>query len=103
MNSGIFVAQAAQGSPLGMLLPLVVMFGLYYILVLRPQQKQIQETQAMRNALKVGDAVLTTGGIHGKVVEVEAMTVTLDVATKTKIKFARESIARVLSSGSGDA
>lgn len=56
---------------------LVLMGIVFYLLLIRPQQKQRKQLNSMREALKVNDHVITIGGLHGKIVEVDGETVTL--------------------------
>ena len=74
------------------MLPAVIMI-LFYFMLLRPQQKQAREAQNFRDALKAGDQVITAGGIYGKVAEVAADYVMLEVASKTRIKVLRGQIS----------
>ncbi len=68
------LAQTASplgGGALDFLLPMVPVFAIFYFLVIRPQQKRMKEHQAMIDAVKRGDTVVTTGGIIGKVLRVQ--------------------------------
>ncbi len=56
---------------LGQFLPLIFLFGIFYFLIIRPQQKQQKEHAEMLQALKKGDKIITTGGLHAEVVKVE--------------------------------
>ncbi len=56
---------------IGQFLPLIFLFGIFYFLIIRPQQKQQKEHQAMLEALKKGDKIVTTGGLFAEVVKVE--------------------------------
>jgi len=56
---------------LGQFLPLIFLFGIFYFLIIRPQQKQQKEHQAMLEGLKKGDKIVTTGGLFADVVKVE--------------------------------
>ncbi|MEW6079024.1 MAG: preprotein translocase subunit YajC [Thermodesulfobacteriota bacterium] len=85
--------QAPQGSGLMGLAPLIFIFIIFYFLLIRPQQKKTKAHQEMLNALKVGDRVITGGGIYGKVAKVEDAVVALDIADKVRIKVSRQSIA----------
>ncbi len=75
------------------ILAIVVIF---YFLLLRPQQKQEKNRRHMLAALKVGDDVVTSGGMHGTVASMDADTVTVRVDQKIKLTFDRSGIARVL-------
>lgn len=60
-----------QGSMLGSLLPLIVLFGIFYFLIIRPQQKQQKEHNAMLEDLSKGDKIITTGGLIVEIIKVE--------------------------------
>ena len=64
-------AEQQEGSILTMLIPLIVMIGLFYFLMIRPENKRKKEAEQMRSAVKVGDNITTIGGIVGKVVNVK--------------------------------
>lgn len=59
------------GSLLGFLLPLIIMFAIFWFILIRPENKRKKEAEAMRNAVKVGDDIITIGGICGTVVNVK--------------------------------
>jgi preprotein translocase subunit YajC len=61
----------AQGSLLGSLLPLIVLFAIFYFLIIRPQQKQQKEHKAMMDALEKGDKIITNGGLIVEIAKVE--------------------------------
>ena len=89
-----------EQSSIPMLVPMVLIFLIFYVLVFRPQKKEQKEKQAMRDNLKKNDQTVTIGGIHGTVVLIKEKTVVLRVDDSTKIEFDKESIARVLKSKS---
>ena len=68
---GMGGAEGEGGSPLIAALPFVLIFGLFYLLILRPQQKQSRQKENMMKNIKRGDKVMTAGGIHGRVVNAE--------------------------------
>ncbi len=70
---------------MGSFLPLVLMFAVLYFLMIRPQQKKQKEQREMINALTVGDEVLTSGGIVGKITKVSDNFLTLQIAEGTEI------------------
>jgi preprotein translocase subunit YajC len=63
--------EAQQGSMLGSLLPLIVLFAIFYFLIIRPQQKQQKEHNAMLEALSNGDKIITTGGLIVEITKVQ--------------------------------
>ena len=71
-------------------------FAIFYFLLIRPQQKQRREREALLAAVKRGDRVVTSSGIHGTVTGLDDATVTLRVADQVKITFDRGSIGRVV-------
>ena len=75
------------------LLPLSVL-AIFYFLVFRPQQKQLSESKAFREGLKVGDEVVTAGGIFGRVARLETDEVELEVASKLKIRVLRSQVVQ---------
>lgn len=86
----------AQGQPSMMptILMLVAMFAILYFFMIRPQQKKQKEIQKFRNSLTVGQDIVTIGGMHGIIKSINDAdnTVTIEVATGVKIKFAKAAI-----------
>lgn len=82
------------------LLPLIILFVLMYFLMIRPQQQQARKRQAMLNALKVGDEVVTIGGIHGSIRAIDDTTIMLQVAPNVQMKFNRSAVGSVRESQS---
>lgn len=81
----------------GTLLPLILLLLIMYFLLIRPQKKREKEVNAMRNAIQVGDEVITIGGICGKVVKTKEETLVIQVgADKTKFEVMRWSISKVV-------
>lgn len=92
-------AQAAGGGAAAFtsFMPLILIFGIMYFLLIRPQQKKAREHREMVAALRRGDSVLTQGGIIGKVVRVkEDGEVEVEIADGVKVRVARNTIAQVL-------
>ncbi|HXG15135.1 MAG TPA: preprotein translocase subunit YajC [Calidithermus sp.] len=71
-------------------------FAIFYFLLIRPQQKQRRERERMLAALKKGDRVVTTSGLHGTITGLTEHTVTLRVADQVKLEFDRSAVGRVL-------
>lgn len=78
-----------------LVLYMAVFFGIMYFLMIRPQQKQAKQRQALLNSLRAGDKVITTGGIYGKIKKVKDNSVILQVADKVEIELARAGVASV--------
>lgn len=96
-NQGAPGAQGAGGfGDWSFIIMMVVIFGIFYFLMIRPQQKKQKELKAMLDNLAYGDTVMTSGGIHGKVTGLADAVVTLEIADKVRIKIARSAIGAVL-------
>lgn len=78
--------------------PLILIFAIMYLLLIRPQQKKAKEHQAMVAALRRGDQVVTAGGIMGKVSKVkDEREVELEIATGINVRVVRNTITQVVS------
>ena len=78
------------------LLLIIIMFVAMWLIIIRPAQKRQKATQEMQNNLKRGDKVVTIGGLHGEVDSLEDSVVYLIVDGKTRLKFERQAIGRVI-------
>jgi len=96
---GAGAGQGGQGGGFSAIVPLILMFAIFYFLLIRPQQKKAKEHREMVNNLKKGDRVITSGGIHGKITSLDEGTVTVEIADKVKIKVLRGNIS-VINEGS---
>jgi len=92
----------ARPSMIETIMPFLLMFGVMYFLILRPQQKKMKEQQAMLSALVAGDAVITTSGILGTVRELSDKVVGLEIANNVQIKVLRSQISQKLKNGVQD-
>lgn len=98
---GIAYAMGPSGASQGGLaaftgfIPLVIIFAIFYFLLIRPQQKQLKAQKAMLESLKVGDSVVTSGGLHGKIVGVTETILTLEIAKDVKVKIEKGSVTDV--------
>jgi len=81
---------------LGPFVPLILLFVVFYFLLIRPQQKQQKARKEMLSALKKGDRVVTIGGIHGVIKEIDDTTMSLRVADNLNLKLARAAVDRVV-------
>jgi preprotein translocase subunit YajC len=93
------VPPGGAGGPAAFVQPLILfaaMFAIFYFIVLRPQQRQKAERERMLAALKKGDRVVTSSGMHGTIVTLGEHTVTLRVADQVKVEFDRAAIGRVV-------
>jgi len=90
----LFLFQSGVGG-FGFLLPMVLVFGVFYLLLIRPQQRKQRELQSTIAQLKAGDRVITTGGIVGKITEVRDTSFLIRSADKTILEIARTAVAGV--------
>lgn len=88
------------GGALDFLIPMIPVFAIFYFLVIRPQQKRLKEHQAMIDAVKRGDTIVTTGGIIGKVVRIGAEgELRVEIANNVQIQIVRSAISEVRTRG----
>ena len=92
-----------QGSPLGFLLPMLIIFAAFYFLLIRPQHKRQKAHNELVAALSTGDEVLTAGGILGKVTAVSDHYATLKIADNVEIKVQKSTVSAVVPKGTFDA
>ena len=91
-------AAGGAGSAVASFLPLILIFGIMYILLIRPQQKKAKDLKAMVEAVRRGDQVLTAGGIIGKVVKVgDDNVLEIEIAEDVKVKVVKHTITQVMS------
>ena len=82
---------AQQGGLLSFL-PFVIILAIFYFLILMPMQRRQKKVQEFQESLKVGDKIVTTGGIYGQITRVNDKSVQLQVADKVRIEIARASV-----------
>ncbi|MBS1255124.1 MAG: Sec translocon accessory complex subunit YajC [Deltaproteobacteria bacterium] len=95
-------ADSASGSPFFQFIPLVLILGVFWFLIIRPQQKKQKEHQRMVDSLRKGDKVVSNGGIFGTIVKVGDDRVTLEIASKVQIQLERQQVARTDKKAGGD-
>ena len=86
---------AAAPGPLAMLFPFVIMFGIFYLVVFRPQAKTQKQHAEMLKNLKKNDVVVTSGGLIGTVVNVKPDAITLRIDDNVRVEVERSAITRV--------
>ncbi|MBN8236752.1 preprotein translocase subunit YajC [Halobacillus kuroshimensis] len=74
------------------LLPIILMFVIFYFLLIRPQQKKQKQVQQMQSDLQKGDKIITIGGMHGTIHAIDEGTLVISVQDGTQMKFDRSSI-----------
>lgn len=87
------MAQGAATGGLMAFLPLIIIMGIFYVLLILPAQRRQKKTQEMINALKNGDKVITTGGIYGTIVGLEGDSIQLRIADQVKVKCLRTAVS----------
>ena len=91
------LAQSSNSNPAGTLVVFALLGGLFYLFLIRPQQRRAKAQQALINSVEVGDEVITTSGIFGSITAVDddEGTVTLRIAPDTEIRLLRAGIGRL--------
>ena len=99
----ILAAEQQTGSSLiGLLLPIAMIVGLYFIMI-RPQRNRQRQQQAMQSALEVGDEVMISGGIFGVLAEIDddAGTVRVEIAPGTQVRLLRQGVLQRMTEDEG--
>lgn len=81
------------------LIPLILLFVIFYFLLIRPQQKKVKEHRKLVSDLQKGDEIITYGGIGGKIREIDEAFCDLEIAANVVVKVDRQNIARLLPKG----
>jgi len=102
----VWLQAAAEPNPMGMLVPMALIFLIFYFLLIRPQTRRQKEQEAMWKALDKGDDVVTAGGLHGRVVGVNEDVLTLEVGSlkggdKVRVKVSRTKVETVQKKAEG--
>jgi preprotein translocase subunit YajC len=100
--SNAYAQTAAAAGPMGSVmefLPIILMFGVLYFLMIRPQMKKAKEHKALIAALAKGDEVITQGGIAGRIAKVSDDFLSVEVAEKIEIQVQKSAISLVLPKG----
>lgn len=84
-------APASQGGIMSFV-PLILIFVIFYFLLIRPQQKKAKDHQIFLGNLKKGDAIVTSGGLHGEITGLTDTVVTLEIADNIRVKVSRQHI-----------
>jgi preprotein translocase subunit YajC len=86
---------AQQGGELHFIILMILIFGIFYFLLIRPQQKRQKQVKTMLDNLGHGDMVITAGGLHGKITGLTETIATLEISDKVRVKVSRNHIAAV--------
>lgn len=98
-----YAQDAPTADPFGFLLPMLVIFGAFYFLLIRPQQKRQKAHTELVAGLSVGDEVVTAGGLLGKVTGVSDHYATLQIADNVEIKIQKSTVSAVVPKGTIEA
>ncbi|MFT5395609.1 MAG: preprotein translocase subunit YajC [Gammaproteobacteria bacterium] len=97
--SNAWAAPASQEAGLMQFLPLIILFGVFYFFLIRPQLKQAKQHKALISALTKGDEIATNGGILGKIKEVGDNFLLVEIAEGTDVKVQKQSVSVVMPKG----
>lgn len=99
--SGLIFALASpggegSGNPLAMFIPIIMVFIVFYLLLIRPQQKKQKEHQQLLAQLQKGDKVVTNGGLYGTISDAKEHVIILKIAENVKVEVVKSAIATVI-------
>jgi len=105
MNFLLFMppSEGSEGGGLMSFLPLILIVLVFYLFFIRPQMKKSKDQKKFREAIKKGDKIITIGGIHGKIIEVQEKTFTIEVEGQNRLKVEKSAVAMDSSSQIGAA
>lgn len=83
-------------APVLQMAPFALILVVFYFLLIRPQQKKARETQEMIDNLKVGDEIVSTGGLYGRILKLADKVIFVEVAPKVQVRLERASVGRVV-------
>jgi preprotein translocase subunit YajC len=92
----LLAAETTTQSPLTAIAPIILIVGIGYFLMIRPQQKKMRQQRELLNAIEVGDDIVTAGGFFGTIVDIDEDTdiVTVEIAEGTQVRMLRGGISR---------
>lgn len=93
MISTIILQAGGGGGMLGTLVPMVLIMVVFYFFMIRPQMKKAKDHKKMIEDLKKGDKIVTTAGIHGRIVDMNETTFLIEVEGGTKIRFDKTAVS----------
>ena len=88
-----------ESNPMAMFLPLILIFVVFYFFIIRPQKKKETQRKQMISAVRKGDKVITLGGVHGAVTQVDDTSVLVQADTNVKLRVEKSAIASVDTKG----
>ncbi|MBN2070211.1 MAG: preprotein translocase subunit YajC [Candidatus Krumholzibacteriota bacterium] len=84
------------GNPLMMFVPIILIFVVFYLILIRPQQKKQKEHQNLLSQLRKGDKVVTNGGLYGTIVDAKDHVAVIKIAENVKVEIVKSAIATVI-------
>jgi len=94
----VLMGQPQEGqSPLMQFLPLVLIVVVFYFFMIRPQMKRQKDLKKFREELKKGDKIVTTGGIYGKIIEMQETTIIMEVEGQSRLKIDKVAVIKDMS------
>lgn len=93
LNVLLMAPPAEGGSGIGAFLPLILIVVVFYMFFIRPQMKKQKELRKYRENLKKGDKIITIGGIHGRIVEEQERTFTIEVEGGNRLRIEKSAVA----------
>ena len=101
LSSTVYAAEAGQqASPMSSIIMLVIFGLIFYFMLIRPQSKRAKEHKSMVDALQKGDEVISSGGLAGKITDLDDTFIKLKIADNVEVSIQRNAIASVLPKGS---
>lgn len=94
-----YAAEPAGPSLLANILPLILLFVVFYFLLIRPQQRKVKQHKNMVEALKKGDEIVTSGGIYARVVAVHDASVEVQISADVVVSMQRNAVANIMPNG----
>jgi preprotein translocase subunit YajC len=85
---------AQQTSNVTFLISLVLMVAIFYFLLIRPQQRRVRQQRSLVDSLRIGDEVITIGGMFGTILEIDDESITLDAGAGTRLRYLKQAVAR---------
>ncbi len=92
ISSVLLQAAPEAGGGISSIIMILAIFAIFYFFMIRPQKKRQEEFKKFRDALSVGDTVVTSGGIHGKIKEIHDNTIVLEIANNVNITIDKNSV-----------
>lgn len=93
LNVLLMAPPTEGGGGLTSFLPLILIILVFYLFFIRPQMRKTKEMKKYRESLKKGDKIITIGGIHGKIIEVQERTFIIEVEGQNKLKIERSAVS----------